>query len=100
MTIEFKAPMSALPDYIAPHTFGVFSTGKFIHLGRHEVVSEVWTAPSRIGQAGAKEVALGKDGSDVWREKMVCLGIASQMALTIPLEVNARKANKKTPTKL
>lgn len=35
--LEFKVKLSALPAYIAPQTFGVWSTGRFIHEGRHEV---------------------------------------------------------------
>lgn len=38
--VEFKMSLSSIPkDMIAPHTFGVWSTGRFIHLGRHEVSS-------------------------------------------------------------
>jgi len=35
--LEFKIKLSALPSYIAPHTFGVWSTGRFLIEGRHEV---------------------------------------------------------------
>ena len=39
--IEFKVKLSALPSYIAPQTFGVWSTGRFIVEGRHEVLSGI-----------------------------------------------------------
>lgn len=35
--LEFKLKLSALPAYIAPQTFGVWTTGRFIVEGRHEV---------------------------------------------------------------
>jgi hypothetical protein len=36
--LEFKVDLASLPEnMIAPHTFGVWSTGRFVHLGRHEV---------------------------------------------------------------
>jgi len=93
LALEFKVKLSSLPDYMAPHTFGVYSTGRFIHQGRHEVQSEVWTAPSALPDHSAKKDATGAGVVDAnWREKMVCVAIASQMALTIPLEVNQRKA--------
>lgn len=52
-----------------------------------QVHSEVWTAPSALGKPGE----LSADDPS-WREKMFCVVRSSQMALTIPLEVNRRKA--------
>lgn len=87
--LEFKVKLSALPAYIAPQTFGVWTTGRFVMEGRHEVHTEIWTAPSKIGQSGAISA---EDPS--WRDKMFCIARSSQMALTIPLEVNTRKGKK------
>lgn len=53
----------------------------------HQVHTEIWTAPGDIGKPGNISVDDPK-----WREKMFCIARSSQMALTIPLEVNKRKA--------
>ncbi|KAF8317549.1 thioesterase-like superfamily-domain-containing protein [Cantharellus anzutake] len=84
LNLEFKLSLSSLPGYISPTTFGVFSVGRFIWQGRHEVRSEVWTSPSEIGTGGRVDPD--------WREKQFCVAIATQMALSIPIEVNKRKA--------
>lgn len=49
--------------------------------------TEVWTAPSNIGE-----------GEEVqgWRDKQVCLAVSTQMALTVSMEVNARKGSRGT----
>jgi len=86
MALEFKVKLSSLPPGTASRTFGVFSTGRFIHQGRHDSQTEIWTAPCGIGEK------VEPDSDDEgWRDKMFCVAIASQMALTIPLEVNIRK---------
>lgn len=55
--------------------------------------TEVWTAPSEITRKGQI------DANDLeWREKMFCVARSTQMAITIPLEVNKRKANKTSET--
>ncbi|KAF8316384.1 hypothetical protein DL93DRAFT_2078128 [Clavulina sp. PMI_390] len=87
--IEFKVKLSTLPDYIAPQTFGLWSYGRFLVEGRHELHTEVWTAPSAIGKPGA----VAADDPN-WRDKMFCVARSAQMALTIPIEVNRRKAAK------
>jgi len=54
--------------------------------------TEVWTAPSEIttdGRIGANDPK--------WREKMFCVARSTQMAITIPLEVNRRKADNNQP---
>jgi len=87
--IEFKVKLSALPSYIAPQTFGIWSTGRFIIEGRHELHTELWTAPSEI----AKDGQIGANDPN-WREKMFCVARSTQMATTIPIEVNRRKEKK------
>jgi len=53
--------------------------------GRHDAYVEVWTAPCDIGEG---EEAPG------WREKQVCLAIATQMAYIVPIGVNLEKGKK------
>jgi hypothetical protein len=53
----------------------------------------VWTAPSEIATEGQISTNDPK-----WREKMFCVARSTQMALTIPIEVNSRKANKSLET--
>ena len=64
-------------------TVGLYSCGRFLHGGQHDIYVEIWTAPSDIGEG--VEV-------DGWRDKQVCLAIAHQMALTVPHSLNERKA--------
>ncbi|KAF8895618.1 thioesterase-like superfamily-domain-containing protein [Infundibulicybe gibba] len=66
------------------HTVGLYSTGRFLTepQGRHDAYVEVWTAPTNIGEG---------EVDPNWRDKQVCLAVATQMALTIPIEVNRRK---------
>ena len=83
MTIEFK---SRIPSFdtgrFSPRTAGLYSSGRFLTEGRHECDVEVWSSPGVIG---------GPEGPARWREEQVCLAIAQQMSLTIPLEKNLRK---------
>ncbi|KAF8310096.1 hypothetical protein DL93DRAFT_2084858 [Clavulina sp. PMI_390] len=93
--IEFKLKLSTLPAYIAPQTFGIYTTTRFIVEGRMELNTEVWTAPSDIGKPGAVSV-----DDPEWRHKMLCVARSSQMALTIPIAVNKRKAKGRGVSKL
>jgi len=73
MSIEFKSP---IPQ--GTRTIGVFGSGCFIGdpQGRHELYTEVWTAPAGITD---KDVQL----ADEWRGGQRCLASAHQMALVI-----------------
>lgn len=62
----------------ADRTVGVYSSGSFIHQGRHEQLVEVWSAPSRIGQG--RHVA---ESQPDWREHCVPLITSTQLALSI-----------------
>jgi hypothetical protein len=53
--------------------------------GRHEGYAEVWTAPTNIGE--------GKP-IDGWRDKQVCLAIATQMALAMPFDEASKRADR------
>ena len=68
---------------------GLYSCGRFLThpQGRHDVYVEVWTAPSNIGE--------GKDDGS-WRDDQVCLATATQMALSLPMAVNERKAKQQS----
>ena len=81
-SLEYKA---AIPDdpLFSTRTVGLYSSGRFMHEGRHDAYVEIWTAPSSIGE-----------GREVhgWREKQVCVAIAHQMALTVPASLNMRNA--------
>ena len=79
-TLEYKAKIPVDPMF-ATRTVGLYSCWRFMHEGRHDAYVEIWTAPTGIGEG--VEV-------DGWREKQVCLGIAYQMALTVPASVNER----------
>lgn len=92
MSIEFKAklpypPPSASQQPYSPRTIGLYSTGRFLAGGRHDAYGEVWTAPSAIGQA-----TTSADADAGWRGEQICLAVSHQMALTIPLEVNLKRA--------
>lgn len=82
MTIEFKSP---IPQ--GTRAIGVFGSGRFIGepQGRHELYTEVWTAPAGITD---KDVQL----ADEWRGEQRCLAIAHQMALTIQTGANHKNA--------
>ena len=84
MSIEFKSP---IPQ--GTRTIGVFGSGRFIGdpQGRHNLYTEVWTAPADITD---KEIQLG----DEWREGQRCLASAHQMALVIRRGANPKNAKK------
>jgi len=82
LSVEYKAE---IPDdlLISKRTLGVYSRTSFMNEGRHDVYVEIWTAPSNLGE-GVEE--------EGWRDRQVCLGIATQTALVVPSDVNVRKA--------
>jgi len=86
MSIDFRSKIPSFDTGLfSPRTTGLYSSGRFLTEGRHDVYVEVWTAPGIVG---------GKQGAGIdtdWREKQVCLAIAQQVSLTIPLEKNLRK---------
>ncbi|KAJ7439226.1 thioesterase-like superfamily-domain-containing protein [Mycena latifolia] len=88
LVLEFKAPIP--PPASAAHaarTVGLYSTGTFwgAPQGRHEAYLEVWTAPANL-----------KEGAETpgWRDAQYCLATATQMALSLPMSVNASRAAK------
>ncbi|KAJ7796338.1 thioesterase-like superfamily-domain-containing protein [Mycena olivaceomarginata] len=76
LSIEFKAP---IPPPSARHA---------ARTGRHDAYVEIWTAPSELGE--------GKERGG-WREEQFCLATATQMALSLPMEVNAGRAKYDAP---
>lgn len=85
MAIEFKNKIKKSPKH-SDRTVGIYSCGRFINppQGRHEIYCEVWTAPSNIGEGSP---------SANWRDEQVCLAVATQMALVVPMELNVRRGN-------
>ncbi|ORY84143.1 thioesterase-like superfamily-domain-containing protein [Leucosporidium creatinivorum] len=83
-----RFPLAAIPTLPhskpAPRTVGLYSTTKFSSEGRHDITVEVWSAPSGLGEK--VEV-----GSDEWRKEAQILGVSTQMALTLPFEINQRQ---------
>ncbi|GAA5967643.1 hypothetical protein JCM11641_005721 [Rhodosporidiobolus odoratus] len=95
-SLDFKSAFP-LPSSSAERTFGLFASTKSIHDGRHDLTVEVWSAPADLGEGvkdgGEKE----KDGEGVerWRrEGSRLLGVSTQMALSVPLDVNHARAAK------
>ncbi|KAH6887358.1 thioesterase-like superfamily-domain-containing protein [Coprinopsis sp. MPI-PUGE-AT-0042] len=85
LSIDFKFPISELGLEHSKRAVGLYSAGKFVNhpQSRHEVYVEVWTAPSEIGKGRVEEG---------WRDQQRCLAIATQMAISVPMEINLRNA--------
>ena len=84
LSIEFKHKIPPSSSSLhADRTVGLYSCGRFVTApqGRHDAYVEVWTAPSNIGEGSV---------ADNWRDDQVCLAIATQMALTLPMQVNKK----------
>ncbi len=64
----------------------MFWRGNFINdpQGRHETYVELWSAPSDIGEG------IEVDG---WQDNQVCLAVANQMSLSLPMEVNLKQGS-------
>ena len=81
LSMEFKNKIPPSSSLHADRTVGLYSCGHFMTApqGRHDAYVEVWTAPSNIGEGNVM---------DNWRDNQVCLATATQMALTLPMQVN------------
>ncbi|KAF9533079.1 thioesterase-like superfamily-domain-containing protein [Crepidotus variabilis] len=77
-SIEFKNKIPSPSAKHADRTVGLYSSGKFVThpQGRHDIYAEVWTAPSNIGEGNS---------NNNWRDDQVCLAVATQVALCIPV---------------
>lgn len=86
ITLEFKFPIPPPSKDHASRTVGMFWRGNFVNdpQGRHETYVELWSAPSDVGEGF--EV-------DGWRDNQVCLAVANQMSLSLPMEVNLKQGN-------
>jgi len=82
LAIEFKSPIPRPSAHHANRTVGLYANSQFFNDGRHDVRVEIWTASSNFGE--------GDDRGD-WRDKQVCLAVATQMGYTLPMEVNLAK---------
>ncbi|KAE9408986.1 hypothetical protein BT96DRAFT_932273 [Gymnopus androsaceus JB14] len=85
MNIEYKFTIPKTSKAHSNRTVGIFSSTNFINgrLGRHDMYTEIWTAPSDI-RSGAEAV-------EGWRNEQVCLAVSTQMALTVPIAMNLAK---------
>ncbi|KAJ7843272.1 hypothetical protein B0H13DRAFT_2364821 [Mycena leptocephala] len=75
LNIEFKAPIPDASEF-SRRSVGLYSEGTFIREGIHDGRVEIWTAPSGIGEGVAVPG---------WRERQICLAVASQVTLAVPL---------------
>ncbi|KAM0789381.1 hypothetical protein ACM66B_000210 [Microbotryomycetes sp. NB124-2] len=77
MSVHFHARLPLTGPYLsAPRTIGCFSRGgPIISQGRHEQITEIWTAPGPIGQGQVQED---------WRRKCIPLATSTQLALCVP----------------
>ncbi|KAG8940910.1 hypothetical protein FRC04_004893 [Tulasnella sp. 424] len=82
IVIEFKCRLP-LPSQYAPHTLGVFTLKHHLDNGLWNDSSEVWSAPSALADANAKV-------DERWREKMVCVAVATQVASLAPVNVQTQ----------
>lgn len=78
IVIDFKCSLP-LPSRYAPHTLGVFTRKQYLKEGLWSNSSEIWSAPSALADANAEV-------DERWREKMVCVAVASQVASIEPLD--------------
>ncbi|KAG8945091.1 hypothetical protein FRC00_010277, partial [Tulasnella sp. 408] len=77
IVIDFKCSLP-LPSRYAPHTLGVCTWKQHIKDGLWNSSSEIWSAPSALADRTAEV-------DEPWREKMVCVAVASQVASIEPL---------------
>lgn len=87
LAVEFKHPIPPPSSSHADRNVALYSLGRFLNhpQSRHDEYVEVWTAPSNIGEG---------EPTKGWRDKQICLAVATQMALTVPMEVNIKKGQK------
>ncbi|TNY23538.1 thioesterase-like superfamily-domain-containing protein [Rhodotorula diobovata] len=100
LSLDFKSKFPLSPSSRAQYgtrTFGLYSTTKSIHDGRHDLTVEVWAGPADLG-ARKPETREGEDDGDRvarWRREGARLvGVSTQMALAVPLEVNRSRAQR------
>ncbi|KIK69774.1 hypothetical protein GYMLUDRAFT_34172 [Collybiopsis luxurians FD-317 M1] len=82
MTIEYKYSMTKTMKAHSDRTVGIFSSTNFLQgeLGRHDMYTEVWTAPCDVGE--------NVEATEGWRDNQICLAVSTQMALTVSVEKN------------
>lgn len=85
MNIEYKFTIPKTSKAHSNRTVGIFSSTNFINgrLGRHDMYTEIWTAPS--------DIRSGSEAVEGWRNEQVCLAVSTQMALTVPIAMNLAK---------
>ncbi|KAG8907968.1 hypothetical protein FRC01_007528 [Tulasnella sp. 417] len=82
IVIEFKCRLP-LPSQYAPHTLGVFTWKRHLKNGLWNDSSEIWSAPSALGDADGEV-------DEQWKGEMVCVAVATQVASMEPVDVQTR----------
>ncbi|KIO33262.1 glycosyltransferase family 90 protein [Tulasnella calospora MUT 4182] len=85
IAIEFKCRLPLPPDH-ASHTLAIFSRKRHLKDGIWNDATEIWSAPSELGDEATGEI------DEKWREKMVCVAVASQVAFMASGDINLRYA--------
>ncbi|BGP25089.1 hypothetical protein Rt10032_c09g4029 [Rhodotorula toruloides] len=100
-SLDFKSRFPLPSPHFGRRTIGLYSTTRTIHEGRHDLTVECWAAPADLGdEKGVSEEGLRKesDGVERWRrEEARLVGVSTQMALAVPLEVNHARGRKTLP---
>lgn len=81
LSLDYKSKFP-LESTFATRTFGLYSTTKSIHEGRHDLTVEVWAAPADLGarKAEEREREQGADGVERWRREGARLvGVSTQV---------------------
>ncbi|KAG8977583.1 hypothetical protein FRB90_008746, partial [Tulasnella sp. 427] len=84
ITIEFKCRLPLSSNYAA-HTLGVFGRKRHLNDGIWSDTTEIWSAPAELGDEKAEV-------DSKWRENMVCVAVASQVAYMASPDINRRYA--------
>ncbi|KAG8910592.1 hypothetical protein FRC00_007934 [Tulasnella sp. 408] len=84
ITIEFKCRLPLPPGH-ASHTLAIFSRKRHLKDGIWNDSTEIWSAPAELGDEPVET-------DEKWREKMVCVAVASQVAFMAPPDLNLRYA--------
>ncbi|KAJ6500759.1 thioesterase-like superfamily-domain-containing protein [Mycena sanguinolenta] len=87
LSLEWKAPIPPPSEMHSARTVGMYVMSGFMSepQNRHNTAVEIWTAPCNIGEGAPM---------DRWRDKQVCLAVASQMQLMVDPSVNERVGTK------
>ncbi|BGP55876.1 hypothetical protein JCM8202v2_003483 [Rhodotorula sphaerocarpa] len=90
-----SAAASSTGPPLARRTFGIYSTTKTIHEGRHDLTVEVWAVDGELGVGPPRGEEKDEDGVARWRRDGARLvGVSTQMALSMGIAVNHGRIKK------